>query len=261
MDINCATIRRKKEQICKELDKIHSLEKRFPKGELRCSKNNSRYKWFIKKQSGTFYLPKKERELAEKLAVKKYFSYKKQELESELSACSAFLRKMQTIEGKTEQLLYHPEYRRLLEKYFMPMNEELKEWQLAPFERCNKYEETLIIKGTQGKMLRSKSEAIIDMLLYKNKIPFRYEEKLVLGMITIYLDFVIRHPVTGEYFYWEHFGIMDEENYRNQACNKIRLYCENGIIPSINLITTFETKNNPLSIEQVEWIIQEYFGE
>ena len=126
-------------------------------------------------------------------------------------------------------------------------------------KKSNKYEEDLIIKGTQGKMLRSKSEAIIDMMLYKNKIPFRYEEKLVLDEITLYPDFVIRHPATGESYYWEHFGMMDEEDYMDHACDKIRLYCKNGIIPSLNLITTYETKRHPLSVEKVESIIQEYF--
>ncbi|MGN0168972.1 MAG: ATPase [Acetatifactor sp.] len=259
MDIKCNDMKRKKEQISKELDKVYSLEKKFPNGELLCAKNSNHYKWYVKEQEGTFYLPKSKRELAEGLAVKKYYEYKKQELESSLSACDAYLRKMSSLEGKTEQLLYHPEYGRLLEKHFIPKNEELWKWQNDNYERCKKHEEALVIKGTQGKLLRSKSEAIIDMLLYKNKIPFRYEEKLVLEGITMYPDFVIRHPVTGEYFYWEHFGMMDEEDYRNHACNKIKLYCKNGIIPSVNLIMTYETKQYPLGVEKVEWLIQEYF--
>ena len=260
MNIKCDDIRKEKEQVSKELDKIGQLEKKFPEGKIQCSKNNDRYKWFIKNQEGISYLPKRERELAETLAIKKYYELKKKELTNNLLACDAYLRKMQPMEGKAEQLLHHPEYRRLLEKHFAPMNEELRKWQSAPYERCIKHEDTLIVKGTQGKMLRSKSEAIIDMLLYKNKIPFRYEDKLVLQGITIYPDFVIRHPVSGEYYYWEHFGMMDEKEYRSQACNKIKLYCENGIIPSINLITTYETQRYPLSVEKVEGIIQEYFG-
>ena len=66
-------------------------------------------------------------------------------------------------------------------------------------------------------MLRSKSEAIIDMILYKNGIPFRYEEKIVLGDVILYPDFVIRHPKTGDFYYWEHFGMMDDEDYINKA--------------------------------------------
>lgn len=141
------------------------MEKKFPKGELRCAKNESRYKWFVKNQEETIYLSKKEKDLAEKLAVKVLFIQK-----TRIGNCAfrmlCISAKIATGRRKTEQLLYHPEYRRLLEKYFVPMNEKLKEWQNTPYERCNKHEEALNIKETQGKMLRSKSEAIIDMLLY-----------------------------------------------------------------------------------------------
>ncbi|MGN0151423.1 MAG: ATPase [Wujia sp.] len=260
MNIKCDDIRRKKEQIKNELEKLYNMEKKFPDGELFCSKNGNRYKWYVRDQNGTSYLPKVKKEYAEELAIKKYYKMRIKELESNLFVCNSYLRKMSSIEGKADYLLCHPEFGRLLEKYFVPINTDLKKWQSDHYERCKKHEESLVIKGTQGKMLRSKSEAIIDMMLYQKKIPFRYEEKLVLDGITIYPDFVIRHPVTGEYFYWEHFGMMDDEEYRNHACEKIKLYCKNGIIPSVNLITTYETKRDPLSAEKVEFRIQEYFG-
>ncbi len=260
MDINCNAIKRKKERIVKELEGVNSLEKKFPQGELLCSKNGSRYKWYLKDQQGISYLPKSNRKIAETLALKKYYAYKKQELVSNLSACDAYLQKMLSKENKTEQLLSHPEYGRLLEKYFIPKQEELWKWQSENYERSDLHKENLVIKGTQGKMLRSKSEAIIDMMLYQNRIPFHYEEKLVLDGIIIYPDFVIRHPVTGNYYYWEHFGMMDEEDYLNHACSKIKRYCQNGIIPSVNLIMTYETKEHPLSVEKVDLIIHEYFG-
>ena len=258
--MTCDDIRGTLEQISKELEQIQRFSKKFPQEELLCSKNGSRYKWRIKGKEGTSYLPKSNRKLAENLALKKYYEYKKKELESQFSACNTYLRKMVPTEGKAEQMLLHPEYGRLLKKHFIPRNEELWKWQGENYERCEKHEEALVIKGTQGKMLRSKSEAIIDMILYKNRIPFRYEQKLVLDGITIYPDFVIRHPATGEYYYWEHFGLMDVEDYRNHACDKIKLYCNNGIIPSINLITTYETQRHPLSVEKVEGIVKEYFG-
>lgn len=199
------------------------MEKKFPQGELLCHQNEKRFKWYVKYPERTTYLPKRKKELAEILALKKYYVYRKQELEGELAVCRAYIHKMQPLEGITEELLVHSEYGRLLSRYFMPMQEELIKWQNAPYEKSDKYKENLIVKGTQGKMLRSKSEAIIDMMLYKNKIPFRYEE-----------------------------------DYMDHACDKIKLYCKNGIIPSINLITTYETQRHPLCVEKVESIIQEY---
>lgn len=70
MNIKCDEIRRNKKQISKELEKIYCLEKKFPQGELLCSKDGSRYKWFVKDQGGTSYLPKSNRKLAETLALK-----------------------------------------------------------------------------------------------------------------------------------------------------------------------------------------------
>lgn len=259
MNMNCDDMRREIEKMSKKLEKIYSMEKKFPQGELLCAKNRKHYKWYVKNEEGTFYLPKHKRELAEKLALKKYYEYQKEELENELAACNTYIRKMVLREGKAEKLLEHPEYGRLLEKYFVPVKEELWKWQNAPYEKCKKHEEDLIIKGTQGKMVRSKSEAIIDVMLYKNRIPFRYEEKLLLEGIPFYPDFTIRHPITGDFFYWEHFGMMDDEDYVNHAYDKLKVYCKNGIIPSINLITTYESKKNPLCAEKVEMIIQEYF--
>lgn len=52
---------------------------------------------------------------------------------------------------------------------------------------------------------------------------------------------------------------MDDEKYAKNAATKIKTYIENGIIPTIDLITTYETKNCPLDYESVEKVIKEYF--
>lgn len=97
------------------------------------------------------------------------------------------------------------------------------------------------------------------MFLHINKIPFRYECSLQLGDVTIFPDFTIRHPKTGEIYYWEHFGLMDNPTYCKNSISKLQLYASQGIVPSIQLITTYETKENPLSAELVGKIIQHYY--
>ena len=193
------------------------------------------------------------------LALKKYYECRKKELESEAAGWKAYLRKTDKIKVSSEYLLNHPEYGRLLAKNFRPLNRELERWQEEPYEKSTKHPEDLLVLGTHGKMLRSKSEAIIDRMLFQNKIPFHYEEKLVLDGIILYPDFMIRHPITGQYFYWEHFGMMDNENYAHNVYSKLQLYQSVGIIPSMQLLTTFETRQNPLDYEYVELLIQYYF--
>ena len=114
-------------------------------------------------------------------------------------------------------------------------------------------------KGSSGNYVRSKSESMIDMVLYIHKIPFRYECALTLGETTLFPDFTIRHPQTGEVFYWEHFGLMDNAEYSKNACSKLQLYTNHGIIPSIQLITTYETKEHPLTADVIEKIVEDYF--
>ena len=100
---------------------------------------------------------------------------------------------------------------------------------------------------------------MISHFLYTNRIPFRYECALNLDTTTLYPDFTIRHPSTGEFYYWEHFGLMDDPSYCKTVSSKIYFYSINGIIPMIHLITTYETQNNPLSIETIEKTIEHYF--
>lgn len=116
------------------------------------------------------------------------------------------------------------------------------------------------IMNFSGNLVRSKSEALIDMALYIHKIPFRYECALNLGGITLYPDFTLRHPQTGEFFYWEHFGLMDDESYSQNTCSKLQLYTSCDIIPGVHLITTYETKEFPLSTKTIEKTIDYYFG-
>ena len=122
-----------------------------------------------------------------------------------------------------------------------------------------KYPEHLKHKASSGNMVRSKSEVLIDHILTTNKIPFRYECALELDGTILYPDFTILHPRTNKIYYWEHFGMMDKEFYNKNVGSKLQTYISHGIIPSIDLITTYETDIHPLDISGLEMIVQEYF--
>lgn len=180
------------------------------------------------------------------------------DLSREKNALDAYL-KLHQSEQATPLLTNHPELQKLLTPIFTPLSDELLVWQNMPYECNTTYPEQLNIKTSSGKMVRSKSEALIDMALYNHKIPFRYECPLHLGKTLLYPDFTIRHPNTGVFYYWEHFGLMDDPAYRKNTFSKLKLYCDYNIIPSIQLITTYETKEHPLSPEMIEKIIAFYF--
>lgn len=238
-------------RIDKQIDSIKSQLKKLPPGKLICSHSGKYSKWFQSNGHIKTYIPKGNRELAEKLAIKKYLSLQLEDLENEKCATQFYLRHS-FLHGKAAQLLTkESEYKNLLSSYFSPLSEELSNWANEPYEHNPLYPEQLIHNSASGCVVRSKSESMIDMALYVRKIPFRYECILTLGETVFYPDFTIRHPKTGEVYYWEHFGLMDNLNYSQKVYNKLQHYAVYGIIPSIQLITTYETKERPLTIEKI----------
>ena len=253
-------ILKERSRLQKQIDSIQIQLEDLPEGKLICSQNGNRVKWYQSDGHTKVYIPKKNRAFAEQLAKKKYLTLALEDLSQEQRALDYYLSHHSKNTGKTEHLLTDIQgYQELLSPYFSPESKIISDWTNAPYECNPKHPEHLIHKTSSGRLVRSKSEAMIDLFLSAHHIPFRYECALHLGETILYPDFTILHPDTREVYYWEHFGRMDDPSYYKNTFSKLQLYNSYGIIPSINLITTYETKNHPLSSEVIEKIIEHYF--
>lgn len=231
----------------------------LPPGKLIVTRYQTRYKWYVNDGQNLIYIPKSQRHYAEALAKRKYLTLRLKDLTREKNSINFFLTPHAKNINTANQLLLDSHYHELLSPYFQLTDQELIDWASSPYERNLNHPEKLVHHSISGNIVRSKSEAIIDMALYVHQIPFRYECSLLLKDIQLFPDFTLLHPHTRQLFYWEHFGMMDNESYAKNSCTKLNLYTSNNIIPSINLITTYETKEHPLSSSLVEEIIQHYF--
>ncbi len=249
------------EYLQKEKQRLEKKIAAAPEGFLTCHRRESSYKWYQNfPDRKKIYIPQKNIDLAGQLAVKTYERQNYLDVCQELNAINAYLRKCCPKPGRADRLLQRSAgIRELLEPIIRSLPEELMEWENAPYDKCGRHPEHLTIPGARGEMMRSKSEAIISFVLYSKGIPYRYECGLELPDGTFYPDFTARHPLNGEIYIWEHFGLLDDPDYLEKMLWKLRIYINNGWIPGHRLIITTETKDQVLDINTIPDIIRQYF--
>ena len=152
-----------------------------------------------------------------------------------------------------------PAYQELLCPFYQMVTQEELIWSDTSYPKNPNYPEQLKYKSCKNEYVRSKSEALIAMNLYMEKIAYRYECELKIGKAVFYPDFTILHPLTGKEIYWEHFGKMDLPEYAKNAADKLHMYARNGIYPGDRLITTYETMEQPLDTAIVQKLITYHF--
>jgi hypothetical protein len=114
--------------------------------------------------------------------------------------------------------------------------------------------------------VRSKSEVIIyDKLKAKGLRP-SYERPLTLASVTKWPDFTISDDASGEMYYWEHLGMLNDPGYRRRWDAKFNWYKENKILPWENgggengtLIVTQDSQEGGISSKVIDKVIEEVF--
>ena len=132
----------------------------------------------------------------------------------------------------------------------------LDAWGNAEYRQFEGYLEERRVPTEANIFVRSKGEATIVTGLIEISAPFHYEEELILGKVTLHPDFTVRHPRTGKIYIIEHFGMMDDEKYREQTASKVGLYARYGYFPQENMICFYEKKTEPLTLMKVRKVLQ-----
>ncbi len=259
------------------LEKKRKGLKELPEGHLRIAQTSNKpqyYHYIEPKDFKGVFIPRTNDEFARKLAQKDYDLKVVKLLENEINAISRCLRqlyrggRLPTANSSTATKLGDlyakmcPARQRLITPVTFTAEQYAKQWLSVTWPRRSFSPDTAIHTTASGIQVRSKSEVLIAEALTRHNIPFRYEYPLKLrrpsgDIVTFHPDFLCLNVVNRTEFYWEHFGLMDNPDYSNNAAGKLRLYTENGIITGHNLIITMETQNEPLTTQLVEKIIKE----
>lgn len=228
---------------------------RAPEGTLVYHNSGGKCRYYVqtwqKGKRKRVYLKDGENELRNQLLKKKLRMAMLRDYKNELEAMESFLQKRK--DYPLDKILKSEAMGDLLVQIS-------DEWQKADYAKNPYHPEELTLEGANGVWVASKSERDITYGLKDAELANRYEQKTVLGDREVYPDFTIFDPARGRVVLWEHFGLMDNDDYSKKTYSKIELYKQHGFFPGDNLIMTFEDKKHPLTEEKIRLTIEEYFG-
>lgn len=251
------TIKTYYEQLCSELAFAKKQLDHAPDGSASFSRERGRLRWTYSIDGKRFPIRYGD-PLLTQLVRKKYYKMRVAELTSEISLLQRYALTHSDRRLSNEFAGIDPEVAYMLFGRSEAEADYYK-WANEPYESSAGHHEGLRIKAFDGHLVRSKSEAMIYDYLKKAGIAFRYEYDLTFAGKTLCPDFTIIHPKTGGVYIWEHYGMMDDPEYRRVAMQKLLLYSQAGYILGVNLIVTSETKDKPLSPMDLKNIVETYF--
>jgi hypothetical protein len=240
-------------------------EGKFPEGRLRVSVTKRQKRYYNMKQTGDTvgeYIPMSEIEYVRQLAQKEYNKSFLLKAKDELAFLERSVKSIKTKDADIAYTKLSEGRKELINPYMLTDELYAKKWELKPYKTNTYMPERKIYDTKKGDKVRSKSEAMLADMFYDLEIPYHYEQAVNLKHGgTRYPDFTLLKVSTREEIYFEHFGLLDDEEYRNGSLQKLDEYRANGIYPGKNLLFTYETVENPLDIKGIRKMIKEIICE
>lgn len=234
-----------------------------PEGRLRISCEGKKPHYYHVKDGNNprgIYLKKERADFAAALAQKSYDSQIIKLLRQELEMLDGFDQKRLFEKMDAVYSGMNRERRKLVVPIRLPDSEFVAAWEAEEYEKGGfRAEDDTDFYTDRGERVRSKSEILIANCLYKLKVPYRYECKLILSNgKTVWPDFTILNVRERKIYLWEHLGMMDRFDYRERNMRKMNDYVGDGIFPGERLLLTTETDQTPLKTWVIEAMIRKY---
>jgi hypothetical protein len=238
---------------------LTELKKKVPDGSrLHAAKHGNAYQYYIRwngPQREREYIGKERMDEAKTLAQIEYYEKLSGILQHDIKCLNVL---KETWSGDpfnwVEENMSRGKYILVTPAYCHDAH-FIQEWKEQIYEKMPFKEDSPEFYTRKGVRVRSKSEMIIADMLDEMQIPFLYEKPLKLGAWTIHPDFTLLDIKNRREIYWEHFGMMDDMDYRNDAFLKMRKYEECGFYQCDRLIWTFETGRLPINTKDLRNMI------
>ncbi len=238
------------------------ITKTSPFHKIRVQKHGRGYQYYMRsdeKDTVGKYLRKSREKFIKQTLQEEYLLKAINIMEKELKVVDNYLNSASPIQLKK----YYESMNRGRQIMINPIEADdetfVKEWLNISYEGKGFMADSPDYYTKRKERVRSKSEIIIANTLNEYGIPYRYEYPIqVRGMGTVYPDFTVLNVRKRKEMYWEHFGLLDDYEYRENAMRKVSLYEKNDIFQGDKLILTCESAAQPLSVEMLEKKIEKY---
>lgn len=279
-----AVLQARAEELLSAVEILRKRLKKAPAGRLRVAVRSRRHGevfcYYHVKDAANLcgeYIPQSAVAEAQALAQKDYDEAALTELERELAVidnCLAMYRPAQ-LQTLCEEL--HRGRSHLVQPLQLSDEAFAARWQSVSYKGLHFDDSAPELRTSRGERVRSKSEIIIAETLLRLGIPYRYEYPLQLQVkdgsksqhakgkssqglrkVTFHPDFTCLNIRTRREFIWEHFGLMDDADYAQNAMGKLDIYEMNEIFYGDRLIFTRELRESPLTALDVERLAKKF---
>lgn len=246
----------------------------LPEGTIYASKNKNMNQYYrkINDNQKKVYIRKQEKELISGLVQREYSKKIIKVVEKQGKDIKRLLANYNEDEIVNIYINMPFEKRKYVKAYQLPEDEYVKKWVeeqnnikiMLDRKYPNKHsleseDDEYDIITEKGEIVRSKSEKIIADKLYKMRIPYVYEVPIVLkGWGCVRPDFTVLNVKKRKTYRWEHFGKIDDKEYSVSVVDKINKFEKNGLFIGKQIIATFESGMQPLSVKNIERKIEEF---
>lgn len=230
-----------------------------PSGKLKVYDHHGKPQYWLRENSKGKYIPKSDVTLIAALAQKEYDEKLSQQLDTEIDVLKT-LKELQVAEPWERALAsLHTGKHEFVRMPVLSDEEYAAEWLVQSFEPKGFKGDSPFLFSERGERMRSKSEIMIADVLSSMGIPYLYERPLKLPHLgTIYPDFTLLDPHERREIIWEHFGLLDNDDYRGKMMSKLRAYNADGYFEGKNLIVTYETTAYPLDMKTIRQKAEAY---
>lgn len=252
LSVNALMEQRSKMNIA--LERIASRQRDGLKGHLRVKTRGNTFHYYRIENVGDtqgVYIQRKNLSIAKALAQRDYDLRLTEMLNRKIALIDEFLNRYD------EERLFdslHPGRKAIVEPALYSDDDFVKRWLSVEYKGLPFEENSTEHYSSMGVRVRSKSEVLIADALTSLNIPFKYEcPKKIKGIGVVYPDFTCLNVKRHQEYIWEHFGLMDQEDYARRAVDKVNQYSASGFCLGENFIATFETTQRPLNTKYIQF--------